>query len=105
MGSFPDSGAEPSADEATIIAALRAATLDHPEAWDRVRFVDAARVERGGRLQVAGSATFEWSALEHQGGLVLRPYGVHHHTLIVGVADSDAGGVSIDTGRLVGRAW
>lgn len=83
-------------------ADVRSALLDHAglAGWSATRFVDADRAERSGRPVVAVATTLPWDAWldaqpERGRGLELRPYGVRHHTLLVGARWVDAAGVQV----------
>lgn len=84
--------------EADVSSALSAACA--LRGWTAVRFVDADRAERSGRPVVAVATTrpwAEWFAAQptHQAGVELRPYGVRHHTLLVGARWTDTPGVHV----------
>lgn len=91
--------------EHEVEASLRDATADLGETWVQARFVRAAEAERRGRPIVAAARTVRWDELPPEDGWVLRPYGVHQHTLVVGVEPAASPGIAIDRGMLRGRTW
>lgn len=79
-----------------VVAALRAAPLPVTREWKSARFVNAERVERSGRPVIAASLTTDWQQVDAHPGYRLRPYGVHQHTLIVGVIPVESMGLVIE---------
>ena len=95
--------------ETEVTALLRAAfanasDLSAGRTWERARFVDAERAERSGRTVVAAAQSWAWAERPVPSGS-LRPYGVHQHTLLVGVAAAAAGGLTIDLSRFGEVGW
>lgn len=79
-------------DEAQVERLLRDATDGALAPWRAMRFVPAEIAERRGRPIVTGARLLEWSEGPPGDALILRPYGVHHHTLVVGFASATGQG-------------
>ena len=88
--------------EAQVLGTLRDALADAPERWESARYIRAEQAERGERTIVAAARTTTFEDLESLDGVRLRPYGVHHHVLVVGWSAAEAG-VGVDLSRFSPR--
>ncbi len=85
--------------EDTILALLRDALGQCESVWTGARYFPADDAERTDKVIVAGGRTTDFGeTLAALHGAELRPYGVHHHTLIVGWRPLESE-VRIDTSR------
>lgn len=84
--------------EEKVLDTLREALAGAPDRWTSARFILADQAERGERTIVAAARTTTFDELKSLAGIHLRPYGVHHHVLVVGWTPS-ADGIQVDVGR------
>ena len=84
--------------ESRVLELLRGALADSPAIWRSARYIPATDAERGDKTIVAAARTTEFDPLSDARGLSLRPYGVHHHVLIVGWEERESG-LAIDSSR------
>jgi hypothetical protein len=93
-----------SLQEDNILAQLRNALTPSRSTWTAARYFPADRAERTSKVIVAAARTTDFSdTIASLDGVELRPYGIHHHTLIVGWRARDQD-VTIDVSRFSDRS-